>query len=129
MDIQENKKNNGTLDKDLLESLELKKSVLSYLGLAQRGRNAVSGEFSVESAVKGYKAFLVIVADDASAHTKKMFTNMCSYYEVPLYFIASKEEIGRAMGYEYRASAAITDEGLSKATIKKLEMLKELTCK
>lgn len=128
MDIKDKQMDNNTLDQSMLESLELKKSVLSYLGLAQRGRNAVSGEFSVESAIKGYKAFLVIVADDASAHTKKMFTNMCSFYEVPLYFIASKEEIGRAMGYEYRASAAITDEGLSKATIKKLEMLKKLTC-
>ena len=112
-----------------IKSQELKKSILSYLGLSQRGRNAVSGEFSVESAIKAYSACLVIVADDASAHTKKMFTNMCSFYEVPLYFIATKEEIGHAMGYEYRASAAITDEGLANAAIKKLELLKKLTCK
>ena len=120
---------NQEISENDLKCLELKKSVLSYLGLSQRGRNAVSGEFSVESAIKAYSACLVVVADDASAHTKKMFTNMCSFYEVPLYFIGTKEELGHAMGYEYRASAAITDEGLANAAINKLELLKKLTCK
>ncbi len=117
------------IDEKQLQVLETKKSIFSYLGLAQRGRNAVSGEFSVESSVKAYKAYLVIVAEDASAHTKKMFTNMCDFYEVPIYFVATKDEIGHAMGYEYRASAAITDEGLAKAAIKKLELLNKLTGK
>ena len=47
--------------------------VLSLLGLAARGRNLVSGEFSTEKAVKEGKAALVIVSTDASDNTKKLF--------------------------------------------------------
>ena len=51
--------------------------ILSLLGLAAKGRNLVSGEFSTEKAVKEGKAALVIVSSDASDNTKKKFTNMC----------------------------------------------------
>ena len=54
--------------------------VLSLLGLAARGRNLVSGEFSTEKAVKEGRAYLVIVGKDASDNTRKLFTNMCSFY-------------------------------------------------
>ena len=48
--------------------------IYSLLGLAMRGRNLVSGEFQTEDAVKKGSAMLVIVAEDASANTKKLFT-------------------------------------------------------
>ena len=50
----------------------VKNKIFSLLGLATRSRNLVSGEFSSEKAVKGGKAFLVIVAEDASDNTKKL---------------------------------------------------------
>lgn len=95
--------------------------VLSLLGLSARGRNLVSGEFSTEKAVKEGKAFLVIVGKDASDNTKKMFTNMCEYRGVPIYFYASKEELGKAIGKQMRASAAVLNEGLAANIIKHLE--------
>ena len=58
--------------------------VLSYLGLATKAGKVVSGEFSTEKAVKERKAYLVIVAMDASDNTNKMFTNMCTHYKVPI---------------------------------------------
>lgn len=91
------------------------------LGLATRSRNLVSGEFMTEKAVKGRNAFLVIVSKEASDNTKKMFTNMCSFYEVPLYFYGTKEELGHCMGKEFRASVAVTDEGFAKSIIDRLE--------
>ena len=39
------------------------------LGLAQRAGKVASGEFSTEKAVKSKKAFLVVVASDASDNT------------------------------------------------------------
>ena len=45
--------------------------VLSMLGLAAKAGSVVSGEFSTEKAVKEGKAYLVIVAGDASDNTKK----------------------------------------------------------
>jgi ribosomal protein L7Ae-like RNA K-turn-binding protein len=95
--------------------------VLSLLGLAARGRNLVSGEFSTEKAVKEGKAALVIVGADASENTRKMFFNMCSYRRIPLYLYASKEELGRAIGKEMRASIAVTDAGMAANIIRHLE--------
>ena len=95
--------------------------VLSMLGLAAKSGNVVSGEFSTEKAVKTGKAFLVIVADDSSDNTKKNFKNMCEFYKVPIYFFSNKEELGHAIGKEFRASLAVTDENLANAVIKKLQ--------
>ncbi len=98
---------------------------LSLLSIAARGRNLVSGEYAVENAVKTGTAFLVILAEDVSANTKKMFTNMCEFYEVPLFQVGTKETLGHAIGKEFRASLAVTDEGLAKAIVKKLETHEE----
>ena len=50
----------------------------------------------------------------------RMFTNMCTYYEVPIYFFGKKSEIGHAMGKEMRASLVILDAGFAKAVVKLL---------
>lgn len=89
--------------------------VLSMLGLAQRARKVASGEFATEKAVKSKEAFLVIVAGDASDNTKKMFSNMCAYYQVPIVILENKERLGHAIGKELRASVAVLDGGFSKA--------------
>lgn len=96
------------------------KKIFSLLGLAARGRRVVSGEFMTEKAVKSGSAFLVIVSSEASDNTKKMFGNMCAFYEVPVYFYGSKEDLGHAMGKEMRASLAVTDEGFAKSIAKYL---------
>lgn len=95
--------------------------IMSYIGLATRARKVASGEFSTEKAVKSGEAYVVIVAEDASDNTKKKFTNMCTYYEVPLYFFGAKDTLGHGMGKEIRASLAILDEGFAKAMIEQLE--------
>lgn len=85
-----------------------------------RGRNLVSGEFQTEEAVKTGSAMLVIVATDASANTRKLFFDKCSFYEVPVYEYGTKEELGRAIGKDIRSSLAICDAGLADAIIKHL---------
>ena len=101
------------------------KKVLSLLGLAARGRNLVSGEFSTENAVKDGSACLVIVSEDASANTKKLFTDKCSFYEVPFFILGTKEMLGRAIGKEMRASIAVTNSGLSDSIMKYLQTIQE----
>lgn len=95
--------------------------VRSLLGLAMKAGKLVSGEFLTEKAVKTGKATLVIAAEDASDNTKKMFTNMCTYYKVPLYFWGKKEDLGAAIGRDYRASLALTDAGFRDAVVKQIE--------
>lgn len=98
----------------------IRDKVLSYIGLAMKSGNVVSGEFAVEKAVKSQKAHVVIVANDASDNTKKKFYDMCSFYEVPVVSYAAKEELGHAIGKDYRAVAAINDAGLAGAVIKNI---------
>ena len=50
--------------------------VLGLLGLAEKAGKVRSGEFSTEKAVKSGKAGLVIVSEESSDNTKKMFRNM-----------------------------------------------------
>lgn len=95
--------------------------VLSLLGLAIRGHNLVSGEFQTETAVKSGHAMLVIVAEDASANTKKLFTDKSSYYGVPVYYYGTKESLGGAIGKGMRSSLAVCDAGLAQAVVKALE--------
>lgn len=107
---------------DMIQTGQItKKKVCSYIGLATKSGKIASGEFSTEKAVKEGKAWLVLVAEDASNNTKKMFTNMCTYYQVPIYFFGEKTELGHAMGKEYRASLALTDKGLADAVEKQLK--------
>ena len=94
--------------------------ILSMVGMAMKAGKVVSGEFSTEKAVKTGKAFLVIVSEAASDNTKKMFRNMCSYYEVPMYVYGTKEDLGHSMGKEFRASLAVTEEGFAKSIEKRL---------
>ncbi|MBE5926839.1 MAG: 50S ribosomal protein L7ae [Lachnospiraceae bacterium] len=99
----------------------MQNKVYSLIGIATKAGKTVSGEFSVERAVKDGKAVVVVVAEEASDNTKKMFTNMCSFYNVPLYIYGTKDELGNAMGKQMRASMAITDEGLGKALEKQIK--------
>ena len=97
--------------------------VMSLVGLATKAGKVASGEFSTEKSVKSGRGFLVLVADDASQNTKKKFQNMCDFYEVPIYFIADKEELGKFCGKEFRASLAVQDENFAKAMLKELQKL------
>lgn len=95
--------------------------IFSMIGLATRAGKTVAGEFSVEKAVKTNKAFLVLVSEEASNNTKKLFLNKCNYYQIPVYIYGSKEELGSSTGNKERASIAITDEGFSRTIVKLLE--------
>ena len=96
--------------------------VYSMIGIAQKAGKLASGEFATEHAVKSGRAALVIVSDAASENTKKKFRNMCEFYEVPVYFYGEKEELGHAMGKEFRASLAVLDSGLAKSIEKNLNI-------
>ena len=94
--------------------------ILGYLGLATKAGKLVSGEFMTVKAVKDGRARIVLVAADASDNTKKMFSNMCEFYHVPMYTLCNKEQLGHAMGKQFRASLAVLDDGFAKAIQKQL---------
>lgn len=99
--------------------------IISLLGLSMKAGKIASGEFATEKAVKTGKAYLVVVACEASANTKKKFRNMCEYYQVAYFEFGLKEDLGKAIGKEFRASLALTDENLASALKKQLCMLED----
>lgn len=112
-------KNDDTKLKPKEGSKDLK--IYSLIGLAMKSRNLVSGEFATEKSIQSNQAYLVVIACDASANTKKKFTNKCTYYDVPLCFFGTKELLGKAIGKESRSSIALTDRGLAQGLKMQLE--------
>ena len=99
-----------------------RKRVLNLIGLATKAGKTASGEFSTEKAVKSGKAYLVVVSEEASDNTRKKFTDMCTYYRVPIVIFGGKDELGHYMGKEMRASLAILNEGFAKAVVKQMNI-------
>ncbi len=87
--------------------------VYRFLSLATKAGKIKSGEFSVEKAIKEYEAYLVIIAEDASDNTKKHFSDMCSYRDIPIRQFGDSSLIGKFTGKEFRKSIAVCDEGFS----------------
>ena len=92
--------------------------MMSLIGLATKAGKTASGEFSTEKSVKSGQAKLVVTASDASDNTKKKFSNMCTYYQVPFLIAGDKVSLGHCMGKEYRASLAVSDENFANAILK-----------
>ena len=97
-----------------------RQKTLNLIGLATKAGRTASGEFSSEKAVKSGRAHLVVVSEEASDNTRKMFANMCTYYRVPVCIFGKKDELGHAMGKEMRASLAVLDEGFAGALVKQM---------
>ena len=102
----------------------IQNKVLSMLGLCMRSRRIVSGEDTCLDAVKRGTCMLMIVAEDASDNTKKLFHDKCSYYEVPIADFGTKESLGHAIGKDFRASVCVCDEGFAKKIIELLNQEK-----
>lgn len=94
--------------------------VISLLGLAQRAGKIASGEFATERAIKDRKAYLVVIAGDASENTKKQFIDMCHYYQAACVCYADRETLGHGIGKEFRASLAVLDSGFAEAIEKQM---------
>ncbi len=103
--------------------MDNRQKALNLIGLATKAGKTASGEFSTEKAVKTGKAHLVVVSEEASDNTKKMFMNMCTYYKVPICYFGGKGELGHAMGKEMRASLAVVDEGFARAIVKQMNTI------
>ncbi|SCX86843.1 MULTISPECIES: L7Ae/L30e/S12e/Gadd45 family ribosomal protein [Pseudobutyrivibrio] len=93
---------------------------LNMISLAMKAGALASGEFACEEAIKGGTGFLCIVATDASANTKKSFSNSCEFYGVDYVEYGTKESLGHAIGKEYRASIVVCDENLSLSILNKI---------
>lgn len=99
----------------------MERDALSILSLSNKAGALVSGEEAVVESIKEGKALLVIAAADASVNTKKRLRDKAFYRRVEFLEFGSKESLGRAIGKEERSGIALTDEGLKKLFLLKLD--------
>ena len=89
------------------------KKIYSWLGLAMRSGNLVSGDDTTLRDLKKMRLSLIILADDASANTKKLFTDKSCYRNIAFRQFGTKEELGRSIGKSPRAVLGIKDKKMS----------------
>lgn len=87
--------------------------VYQLIGLCQKARKLVSGEFAVKQAVLGEEAKLVLITQDASANTIKLFKDKCSYRNIPYIQWGDRSILGKMLGKETRVVVGILDDKLA----------------
>lgn len=97
--------------------------IYQLIGICQKARKLVSGEFPCKQAVLSNRACLVIVAEDASENTKKLFKDKCIYRKIQCIFWGKKEKLGNILGKEQRAVIAILDKNLALKLSEMIEVI------
>lgn len=92
----------------------------NYLSLAQKANKVASGSKVLET-IRANKAYLVLVASDASDNTKKQLFNKSKYYGVECLSICDSQKLSIAIGKASRMYLAITDENLARMIKSKIE--------
>ena len=95
---------------------------LNYLSLARKAGKAELGEEPVGAAARAGKAYLIVVAQDASDHTWRRAKSFAAGTEQQVLRLKeTKDELGQSIGRESLAIAAITDAALALAMVKAME--------
>ncbi len=94
---------------------------LNYLALARKGGLAELGEEPVGGAARAGKAYVILVASDASDHTWRRAKSYAAGTEQQcLRLPYTKDQLGETIGRDALAMAAITDVSLALALTKSL---------
>ena len=94
---------------------------LNYLALARKGGRAELGEEPVGAISRAGKAYVILVAGDASDHTWRRAKSFAAGTEQQCVRLGcTKEEMGFAIGRTSLAIAAITDVQLALALVSAL---------
>ena len=93
----------------------------SLLGIAMRAGKLVSGEDGTMIDLKKGKLNLVIVAEDASNNTKKLFKDKSSFRHVNCIELSTKSDLGISIGKDSRAVIGIKDIGFANKVIQLID--------
>ena len=95
--------------------------VLNYLAIAKKGRLAELGEEPVGAVARAGKAYLILVAGDASDHTWRRAKSFAAGTDQQCIRLScTKDEMGFVVGRQSLAIAAITDVALALAMVNAL---------
>lgn len=91
------------------------------LGLGCRARTVVTGVEQVRASVMGRTAALVLVADDASRHSRDKVVPLLRARRVPHAGGVTMAWLGSAVGKEAAAAVAVVDAALARGIREALE--------
>ncbi|SHG93642.1 L7Ae/L30e/S12e/Gadd45 family ribosomal protein [Tepidibacter thalassicus] len=91
----------------------MKNKILSLLGLALKSKNLVSGDDTTLRELKKNKIELIIIAQDASDNTKKLFVDKSKFRNIDYVVFSTKEELGKSIGKNSRAIIGIKDKNFA----------------
>ncbi len=96
-------------------------AALSLLGLARKAGRIQVGEEPVGAACRARKARLVLLASDAADNTARRAAHFAQAGGVETVSVPfTKEQLGRAVGRNSCAMAALTDAGMAAGFLRKL---------
>ncbi len=93
----------------------MKEKALSFLGILNRGNATLIGA----SLLHARKLCLILIASDCSPNTEKEIRSAANKFSCPVLEGASKEELGKALGYESLSGVGVTLPKAAKALIEK----------
>ncbi len=95
--------------------------ILSFMGLATRAGQVVSGADAVSAASGKNKVFLFIAADDSAEGTLRLLKRISEDKGIPIRRFSSKNKLGLRLGKRDRAVVAITDKNFADQLIRLLD--------
>ena len=104
------------------------RSLLGMIGLAARARKLAPGAEQTVQSVRSGKAYMALVASDASKNTQKRVFNCCEYYEcecrqIPVGAAGFADAAGKS---GLMTAAAVTDVHMAKGIAKLLDTISSL---
>ena len=88
------------------------------LSLSQKAGVLSVGESRAQETIRGGAAELIILSADASDNTRKKFSDMASYRDIPLITVASRESLGNAIGRKFAVTVVVSDKGFADNLLK-----------
>lgn len=87
---------------------------LNLLGLAYRAGKCRLGTEGIIQDIRNQQAFLILIADDIAAQTRKKLTDKCNTFQIPYIEVDDRFTLGQALGKTERVAIALLDEGFAK---------------
>ncbi len=97
--------------------------VLFLLGICRKAGKLISGQDSVERAIKAKKIYLIILSEDSSVNTRKKMKSLCFKESIPMLYWGHSDKLGKAIGKGQRKVIGITDKGLAKEIQRRINLL------
>ena len=100
----------------------MRSKVDGMIHLARKAGKIIYGSDAAVKAVRFKKAYLVILAEDASENTKKLINNKCKSFGVQVLCMGTAAELGEKFGKSDISVMAVSDENFAKAILNNMAL-------